>query len=529
MGTLSAMPETFVAFARACEAARVPWPLGRSRVPVVNLGYPGGIVLLAALYYGAAHLGFALDFAGPVGAVVWLPVGVGIAFLYLAGVQFWPGVVVGDLLVNNYQALPFGSALGQTSGNLLEVVVATLLLRTLARTPALKGEVGRVCGVLIAIAAGTAISATIGSLSLRAGGVVGPASLPRVWRTWWLGDFSGALLVVPLALAWRRRAGPARRHWSLRELALAIVAVVGTSELAWNSDRPLTYIVFPVLIWTALRLGPRGAAVAVVVASGFAVWATTHYTGPFHSHSLSRGVLEVQLFIAVASVTTQCLAAVVFERELIAKRLWASRARLVKTADDERRRLERNLHDGAQQRLSGLVVRLALAVEAAEEAPAQVRAAVQAARDDAVVAIDELRELAHGKHPVVLTERGLAAAIIDIAKKSPVRTRVSALPASRFTEAVEATAYYVIAEAVANAQKHGRPSEIRLCAKARSGALLIEVEDNGTGGAVVRPRSGLEGLRDRVEAVGGVLDVESRDGQGTLISARIPAPTAVTR
>lgn len=352
---------------------------------------------------------------------MWLPVGVGIAFLYLAGVQFWPGIVIGDLLVNDYGKLPFGSALGQTFGNLLEVLVATLLLQAFARRRSLNGDARGVWGILVAIATGTAISATVGSLSLWLGGAVSTTSAALVWRTWWLGDFSGALLVVPLALAWFRPPDSALRGWRLGEAALVLGAVAVGSELAWRTNQPLTYIVFPLLIWTAFRLGPRGATLAVLIASGFAVWATTHYTGPFQTHSLSRGVLETQLFIAVASLTTQFLAAVVCERQRFARRLWASRARLVKASDTERRRLERNLHDGAQQRLSALMVRLNLAAQGNGPPPQK---ALQAATVELAATIDELRELARGNHPVILTERGLAAAIVDLAERSSVPAEV---------------------------------------------------------------------------------------------------------
>lgn len=486
-------------------------------------GRAGGVAVLAALYYGAAHVGYAFNFSGPVAAIVWLPVGVAIAFLYLAGMQFWPGVVIGDLLVNDYSKLPFASALGQSFGNLLEVVVATLLLQAVARRRSLSGEARGVWGILVAIAAGTAISATIGSLSLWLGGVVASPALARVWRTWWLGDFSGALLVVPLALAWFRPPDVLRK-WKLGEAVLLLAAVAAASELAWGTSQPLTYIVFPVLIWTAFRLGPRGATLAVLIAAGFAVWATTHYTGPFQTHSLSREVLEAQLFIAVASVSTQCLAAVVCERERFSRRLWTSRARLVNAADTERRRLERNVHDGAQQRLSALMVRLKLTAEGTGPPPDK---ALEGATAELAAAIDELRELARGNHPARLTEQGLAAAIVDLAKHSSVPVEVLALPAQRPPRSAETTAYYVIAEAVANAQRHAQPNQIRVSAAVSGGLLRVEVRDDGVGGAVESPESGIEGLRDRVEALGGTLDLYSPIGGGTTITARIPETPVV--
>lgn len=524
-GTLRSMAQSHGGSARMMEAALSRRRIRGSSLIVQRARYAGGVAALAALYYGAAHFGYAFDFSGPIAAIVWLPVGVGIAFLYLAGVQFWPGVVIGDLLVNDYGTLPFGSALGQTFGNLLEVLIATLLLQAFARRRSLNGDARGVWGILVAIAAGTAISATVGSLSLWLGGAVSTDSLARVWRTWWLGDFSGALLVVPLALAWFHPPDSALRSWRLGEAVLVLGAVAVCSELAWRTSQPLTYIVFPVLIWSAFRLGPRGATLAVLIAAGFAVWATTHFTGPFDTHSLSRGVLETQLFIAVASVSTQCLAAVVCERERFARRLWESRARMVKAADTERRRLERNLHDGAQQRLSALMVRLKLAAQG--DGPPS-RATLEAATDELAATIDELRALAHGNHPAILTERGLAAAVHDLAGRCAVSTEVLAVPARRLPRSAEATAYYVIAEAVANAQKHARPTAIQVLARSSGGVLRVEVRDDGDGGAVENPESGIEGLRDRVEALGGTFDVYSPIGRGTTVSARIPETAAVT-
>jgi signal transduction histidine kinase len=477
------------------------------------------IALLVGVYYATAKLGFVLEFAGPVAAIVWLPVGVGIAFLYLGGIDLWPGVVIGDLLVNDYMRLPLGSALGQTTGNLLEVLVATLLLRRLARGRSLTYTMSGVWCMIAALAVGTAISATVGPLALWLGGVFSASALPRVARTWWLGDFSGALLVVPLAVAWFRTRGVERSLRHIIEATVAFAALAATSLLAWHTNQPLTYLVFPALIWIAFRVGPRGATLAVVVAAAFAVSATTHFIGPFHAQPLSRSVLQTQLFILIASVSTQCLAAVVWERERFAQRLWASRARLVTAADSERSRLQRNLHDGAQQRLAGLMARLNLATAGADE---DSRRLLESAKSDLAAAIGELRELARGRNPSVLTDRGLGAAVHEIAAHSAVPIEVLAVPSSRMSEVVETTAYYVIAEAIANAQKHAQASAIQVLVLASAHGLRVEVGDDGVGGAVQTSGSGIEGLRDRVEARGGTLEVDSPPGSGTLVTAWIP-------
>jgi signal transduction histidine kinase len=486
------------------------------------------MVALAAAYYAAAHAGYAVGFAGPIAAILWLPVGVGIAFLYLGGLRLWPAVLVSDLLVNNYSALPLGSNLGQTVGNVLEVTVAALLIRRLVpRGSPLEG-LANLTRTLVAIAVGTAISATVGTLSLRLGSVITTGAAPQVWRTWWLGDSSAALVVVPLAIAWFR---PSYRHWwdgRPVEAALLLAAVAGLTELALHTDRPLTYLIFPGLIWAAIRFGQQGATLAIAVVAGFALWATTHYVGPFAAHTLTRAVLNMQLYIAVAALSTLCLAAVVSEREELAKRLTVSRGRVVEAGDNERRRLEHNLHDGAQQRLTALAVRLGVASERVRQDPDLAPAVIEDAERELLIAIDEVRELAHGLRPAVLTRLGLAKFIEGIADRSAVPIQLRELPAARLDPAAEAIAYYVVAEAVTNAQKHARASTIWVRAVVVRHVLRVEIVDDGLGGAAESAGFGLEGLRDRVEAVGGTFEVASTPGHGTRVAARIPAAPPVS-
>lgn len=486
-----------------------------------------GFLVLVAAYYGAAHVGYALAFAGPVAAVLWPPVGVAVAFLYLAGLRFWPGVVVGDLLVNNYSALPLGSAIGQTTGNLLEVLVAAVLMRRLVRGSPLD-SIRSLTGMLVAIAAGTALSATVGCVALGLGGVISAGATANVWPTWWLGDLSGALIVIPLALTWVR---PLRLDWGrgrALEAVLLVAAVAGLSEVAVRAERPLTYAVFPALLWAALRFGQRGATLAVAIATGFTVWNTTHYVGAFVFGSVSHSVLSTQLYIAVAALSTFCLAAVVSEREEVGRRLTASRARLLETADSERRRLERNLHDGAQGRLAALQVRLGVASEVAHERPETATKALADAHAELSQAIDELRELAHGIQPRLLTQFGLARAIESFVERSDIPIARLQLPPERLDSVTEATAYFVLTEALTNAQKHAHASSVQIRGRITAHSLAIEVVDDGVGGAMPG-EFGLQGLRDRVEATGGSVEIDSPPGRGTRITAEIRRPSPALR
>ena len=205
--------------------------------------------------------------------------------------------------------------------------------------------------------------------------------------------------------------------------------------------------------------------------------------------------------------------------------LAASRARIVTAGDVARRRLERNLHDGAQQRLVSLALSLRLALATLDTDPATARATLDQARDELALALDELRELARGLHPAVLTDRGLRAAVEMLAGRAPFPVEIAEVPAGRLPETVEAAAYYLIAEALTNVAKYARASAARVRIVAASDAsVLVEVSDDGVGGADPAGGSGLRGLADRVEALGGSLEVASPAGAGTSLRATIPVP-----
>ncbi len=496
------------------------------RLPHAPARYAAGVLALAALYYAGAKTGYLLEFSGPVAAIVWLPVGVGISVLYLGGVAYWPGVLIGDLLANDYSVLPLGSALGQTCGNILEVVIAVLLLRRLVRHGSPLATPRGVGAIAVSVAAGAAVSATVGAASLLSGGVIGFQHVTTVWRTWWLGDATGALLVVPLALAWYQPLPKGWRRWRWLEAAVLLTAIVGLAAFASRNSTPVMYLVFPLLIWAALRFGQRGATLGVAVTAVFTVWNVTHYHGPFHFESVTRSVLNTQLFISVAALSALSLAAVVSERERFAARLAASRARVISASDDARRRLEHDLHDGAQLRLTWLALRLGDAAGIVRSESKLAGSLLEEAEQELQLAIDELRELARGIHPAVLVDLGVAEAIKSLAQHSSIKVELLELPSERLSASAETVGYYVVAEAIANAQKHSGASLVEVRASLARDTLRLEISDDGVGGAVERPGSGLEGLRDRAEAAGGTMELDSPPGRGTRILVAIPLTTA---
>jgi signal transduction histidine kinase len=479
------------------------------------------MVFLIAAYYLAAHLGYAFRFSGPVAAIVWLPVGVGIAGLYTFGLRLWPAVVIGDLLVNNYSALPVGAAVCQSFGNLLEVLIGAALLRRFVSTRAPLDTASSVAGVFAALTIATAVSAIIGPLSLALHNVIPASSLFRVARTWWLGDFTGAAIVVPLVLAFTTPSSHSRLRGHLLEAALLLATLVGLSAVAAKVGGPSSYLAFPVLIWAGFRFGPRGATIAIAISAAFTILGATTFTGPFKV-SGDDSIPATQIYIAVASLATLAVAALASEREELARSVRASRTRIVLAADDERRRLERNLHDGAQGRLVALAARLGMAERNARASPETAAASLQTAQDELLVAIDELRELVQGIQPAALRRFGLASAVEDIAAKSPTPIELLELPRIRLDETTEATAFYLIREAVTNAERYARASAIRVRAHLSETSLTVEVQDDGIGGAFERNDRGLQGLRDRVEATGGTFALESEPGGGTRIEAEIP-------
>jgi signal transduction histidine kinase len=658
--------------------------------------YGGAVALLAAAYYLAGRLGLELAYLDGAVAALWPPAGLGVAVLFLYGVRLWPGIAIGDLLLADFSQ-PFGTVAGQTIGNTVALVVGALALRRLAGSRVTLERTFDVIALALCAVVAALVSAVFGPTALRLGDVVSQDELGSVLRTWTLSDASGVLVVAPAVLTWATSGVKGIRRRDVVEGLAGLAALVVLAELA--PQREVPYIVFPVLLWAALRLGPRGAATAIVVVCSIVVWNTARQEGPFVRDSITDSLLATQFFMATAALTSLVLAAVTAERTRAARalavseagqraladepaalrgvatlvaaeaapsrvfqqvteevgrllglpaacvvqydradvatvvgawsrrgglpvplgsplqldgdtvvakvlrsgtpqrleryddaggtlaetlreagyraavaapvtvggRLWGalvagsvsdeplpqglerrlcdfadlvgqalanadarerlaeSRAELVEVSDAERRRFERNLHDGAQQRLVSVALKLGMAGAKLDEDPGSARDALAAAQDDLARGLEELRELARGLHPVLLTERGLGAALDALLTRTPVPVEIEELPDERLAAPVEAAAYYVVAEAITNVAKYAQASHATVAIRRSNGTAEVTVRDDGVGGADPAAGSGLRGLAARVEALNGRLEVDSPPQGGTRVTAEIPS------
>jgi signal transduction histidine kinase len=199
-----------------------------------------------------------------------------------------------------------------------------------------------------------------------------------------------------------------------------------------------------------------------------------------------------------------------------------ARQRIIDAADAERRRIQRDLHDGAQQRLVAVALTLGLAESQLVSDPASAARLIAQAREEAQLAVKELRELAGGIHPAVLSDHGLGAALQALAARAPVPVRLSGVPAARLSEPVEAAAYFVTAEALTNVAKYAQATEASVHLSLESGCLRVQIRDDGVGGADPSTGSGLDGLCDRVDALDGSLELRSPPGEGTTVTVELP-------
>jgi signal transduction histidine kinase len=500
--------------------------------------YAVGVLLIAAGYYVVAQSGETLLLTGGVGAF-WPATGVGIALLYLGGLRWWPGVLLGDLLGTIVDLpgarQPLVIALADTAGHVARAVVAVIILQRLVGRRASMDRLEQVGAVFVAVAVGEALAATVAIVARWLGGVIQVPEMGVFWRSWWLGGVAGGLVVVPLALAWAHGRLSVWRGRHAGEGAVMLAAVAGLSVIALSAEQPLTYVVFPAFIWAALRFGPQGATLAVAVGAVIAVVVTSHEQGYFVELSPTDSALNLQLYVTFAALTTLCLAAIVSERRRTGLELAESQRRVGERAALERQRIARDLHDSVSQSLFSTTLHVRTAQHALGREGLDPTGPVgeelseigQLTRG----ALAEMRALIFELRPGALGEEGLVAALT---KQAAVLSAREALvvevdgPGERLPlgPEVEEQLYRLGQEALANVVKHARASSAAVRIEARDDTVWMEVSDDGRGfdpGAVGPDHFGLRSMQGRVADLGGRLQVTSSRGRGSVLRVEVPA------
>jgi len=274
------------------------------------------VIGLAALYYGAAKLGLSLAFETPSVTAVWAPTGISLAALVLFGLRLWPGVALGALLANAWTGVPLLAVLGITAGNTLEALVgAYLLTRLTSFNPKLDRVADVAWLVLLGAILSTTVSATAGTLSLLAAGEIGGGDFGSTWRTWWLGDMGGDLVVAPALMV-------AVTHWPFRRVPRRLIEAAALSLLlavtvafCFTRETPITFLMVPLAVVAALRFRQPGAVVATLLTAAIAIPLTEDMQGPFADYAGDDRLILAQLFVGTISLTGLALAAVVSERQ----------------------------------------------------------------------------------------------------------------------------------------------------------------------------------------------------------------------
>ncbi|MGP8296906.1 MASE1 domain-containing protein [Streptomyces inhibens] len=294
------------------------------------------ILALAAVYYGSARIGL-LEQVGVAGAVVtplWPPTGIALSSLLLLGLWTWPGIVIGTILVLATLTRPDLAGIGVVVGNTLAPVCACLMLRRVDFHIALDRLRDGVALVALGAFAGMLISATLGSGTQVLTGALPAGDFWRTWAAWWVGDAMGILVITPLVLAFRMLRWPrdvTAYRWA-EGAGLAVASVV-VPFAAVRSELSLLFLVFPLIVWAALRFQLPGAAPCVLLVSVLAISAATGRTGPFEGQSLLEAMVNLQALNASAALTALLLSAIVTEQRAIRRKIEQACGELAEVVD----------------------------------------------------------------------------------------------------------------------------------------------------------------------------------------------------
>jgi signal transduction histidine kinase/CheY-like chemotaxis protein len=525
--------------------------------------------LLVAIYFVAGKLGLTLAFVNASATLVWPPTGLAIAALLLMGVELWPAIFIGAFAVNLTTSGDLPSSIGIAIGNTLEAVIATRLVNRWADgRKAFERPHGVIRFALLAGTLATAVSASIGVMSLELTGLARWSDAGPIWLTWWLGDASGALVITPVIVLW------ANDPWVWTdkrrgELVLLLVAAIATGLLVFGGLQPLSvqrypiaFLSFPVLVWAAFRFGPREAATVALLISAIAIWGTLNGFGPYALRTPNESLLVLQAFMAVAAVTSLALAAAALDRRRTQTRLLALEQESRLAAEETARAREEFLSIATHElrtpvtSLSGyaqLAQRALAAGQSERLGPALKSILRQSARLAAL--ITQLLDAAHVERrqlEIEPTPTDVSALTADAVDAIRLGERGRHRWDLRIDPGIEANVdplrwEQLLMNLLDNAIKYspaGRSITVRL-RRDGNGPVMLEVADDGIGIAAdqlphvfdrfyrAHERQGLGGLglglyiaREVVERHGGRIEVASVEGKGTTFTVTLPASRA---
>jgi two-component system, NarL family, sensor histidine kinase FusK len=492
--------------------------------------YFGALPLFVLIYFGAGKLGLALAFINPSASAVWPPTGMALAAVLLWGDRLWPGIFIGSFLVEYASQHAVGISLCTGTGDVLEALTAATLVRRFAGgCQAFEQTRTTLTYLLIAPAACTTISASIGVTGLCLGGYAEWSKYWSIWSTWWLGNTVSDLILSPFIILSLRSARGSWPAAKIREAfcLLLLMLVISLAVFNKNSFLPAAtewrfLFVIP-LLWSAFRFGPQGAATFSLLLSVLALADAYANRSLLAQVDPNLKLVTLQSFVGMLGITALVLAVVIAERKFLEQEI-------LKIGAEERQRIGHELHDGLGQLLTGIAFQ-AKALEnnlAAQDSSQRVPAAeiVQLLNQ----ATGQTRNLAQLLSPVELTTHGLADSLKRLAANTSHFFQVDcsfavAGEVGRMDELTDLMLFRIAQESTHNAVKHGHPRRIEIQLAMEREQICLRIRDNGRGfdpGSSTASGMGLNIMKHRAGTIGGRLEITSQPGAGTEVACIAP-------
>ncbi len=514
--------------------------------------YAERLVTVFVLYLAAGKLGLAAPFTSGNVSPFWPASGIALASVLLWGYRVWPAIASAAFLVNFWSPIPTQAALGIAAGNTCAALVGAFLLRRVGR---LNLGLDRLRDVMALLTLGALISpivaAIIGTTTLTLAHVKAWSGVSTALAVWWIGDAMGILIAAPVVLAAPEALTLLRRSNTV-ELSTLFGGTVVTALLIFGPalgytvrDDVLALVVFPFVMWAAIRFRLIGASLICLAIALIAVWGTAHGKGPFVSHQPVHNAVLLQLFPAVLSISGLTISAVINERTRAESALRSLSGRLMRIQDDERRRLARELHDSSGQHLVALQMNLSALSRHISHPDADCSGLLLDCQQILNRVVKEIRTLSYLLHPPLLDETGLGSALqwyVDgLSQRSNVKIELH-LPEDlgRLSQELETAIFRIVQECLTNIHRHSGSATARISLAVQRDQLVLIVCDEGRG---VRPELlgdpaaspssfgvGIRGITERVRELGGRIRIKNAM-PGTIVKVvlpqqrRMPSPT----